>query len=67
MNQTLEIAIAAATLLLNVSILLMNTKIRADIANVKVYMHEKFLTRKEFFYAMNPPTFHTDSIVHKPL
>lgn len=67
MNQSWEIALAAATLVLNISILLLNAKIRADIAGVKIYMHEKFLTRKEFFYAMNPPTFHPASFEHKPL
>lgn len=57
MSQAWEIGIAAITLVLNISILLLNARIRADISNVKVYMHEKFLTRDEFFYAMNPPSF----------
>lgn len=57
MSQAWEIGIAALTLVLNISILLLNARIRADISNVKVYMHEKFLTREEFFYAMNPPSF----------
>lgn len=71
MSSVWEIGIAGVTLVLNISILLLNARIRADISNVKVYMHEKFLTREEFLYAMNPPSFnfrpHSAQDLQKPL
>lgn len=57
MPQYLDTLIAIVTLVVNVFIFILNTRIKADIANVKVYMHEKFLSREEFSLAMNPPTF----------
>lgn len=52
-----EAAVMVVSLFVNIGILLLNAKIKSDISSVKVYMHEKFMTREEFLMAMNPPTF----------